>query len=66
MTGLLDLTHAARYCGVSPTTFRQFIKDGCGPRPFAPPAKGRRTRWAVTVLDEWLTFGVAQAERGAA
>lgn len=59
MNGLLDLTHAARHCGMSRDTFRQLIAEGHGPRPFAPPAKGRRTRWAVAVLDEWLYHGIA-------
>jgi predicted DNA-binding transcriptional regulator AlpA len=67
VTGLLDLTHAARYCGMSRDTFRQFIADGQGPRPFAPPAIGRRTRWAVSVLDEWMHYGAAlTAQVGAA
>jgi hypothetical protein len=46
---LLGRAAAAAYCGVSPTTFDEYIAE-CVP----PIAIGRRNLWDVRGLDRWI------------
>jgi hypothetical protein len=46
---LLGRSAAAAYCGVSPTTFDEYIAD-CVP----PIAIGRRNLWDIKALDRWI------------
>jgi hypothetical protein len=46
---LLGRFGAAAYCGVSPTTFDEYIAD-CVP----PIAIGRRNLWDIKALDRWI------------
>ena len=57
--GLLTLSEAARYVGMSRTTFRAMCAAGVGPRPFGKV--GRYPRWATSVLDEWMRDGLELA-----
>jgi hypothetical protein len=46
---LLGRIAAAAYCGVSPTTFDEYIADYV-----QPIAIGRRNLWDVKALDRWI------------